>query len=250
MLRQNSKRRVPPPAESEAIQRLYNAALDEEDGHDHGPDLAIKAFDDLDTVFFGGYLRRNVRVQWVASIKKAGDDDYEAFGETRWERSASHCQCTIVLDAEMIFLSDNGPNCPSSFRLMLSTLLHEMTHAYENFRCARRYIDDDGHDQHFGTRISCVHDRAMAILGGVPALDVGEGYKQWHYLLDEGAGCCVEAKRRLRVGTFLRNIAERCERKPSDVVGFKRQVEGRRNFTISSEFVGNGTEAGAKCVVM
>lgn len=37
----------------------------------HGPDFAIKVFPDLDTIFFGGSLRGNVKVRWDSEKTKA-----------------------------------------------------------------------------------------------------------------------------------------------------------------------------------
>ena len=49
---------------------------------------------------------------------------------------------------------------------MLSTLLHEMCHAYERVRSPRDIEkSEDGHGKMFGTRINVVHKRAMRILG-------------------------------------------------------------------------------------
>lgn len=208
MMWQNSERRVPPPVEFEAIQRLYNAVLDEKDRHDYGPDLAIKAFNDLDTVFFGGHLCGNVKVQWTSSIKNEEGQSDESYGETHWGRPGCRGQCRIMLDAEMIFLVDARGH-PSTLRLMLSTLLHEMCHAFEHIRCAYRFIEGDGHDDHFGTRINCLHRRAMAILGGVPALDEGEGYVQHHFYVGEHAGCHKEAGWRRPVESLLRRMTGR-----------------------------------------
>lgn len=55
---------------------------------------------------------------------------------------------------------------------------------------------NEGHDEHFGTRIHVVHRRAMAMLG-VGALELEEGYRQRQFVVEED-DCRDERQRRRR----------------------------------------------------
>lgn len=112
----NDPERIPPADEDEAIGRLVtgikNAGL-----RKWGPDLAIKAFCDLDKVFFCGKLRGNVCLTWErdrSSLKGL-------FGLTTIWRT--HGKCLIQLNADWnIFMYE----VHSHFAQMFATLLHEM----------------------------------------------------------------------------------------------------------------------------
>ena len=85
-----------------------------------GPDLVIKAFRDLDELFFMGLLHGNCRVNWVdtetlCAIRQK--PPRTILGITRPERRG---QAAIHLNADDIFLCMLDP-----FMVMFSTLLHE-----------------------------------------------------------------------------------------------------------------------------
>lgn len=62
LVRHNKETRKVPPRESAAIERLIEYILDAEE-NGYGPDVIVKAFADLDLVFFDERLRGNVCVQ-------------------------------------------------------------------------------------------------------------------------------------------------------------------------------------------
>lgn len=112
----NNPERIPPADEDEAIGRLVtgirNAGL-----RKWGPDLAIKAFCDLDKVLFCGKLRGNVCLTWE-------QDSSSLRGlfalTTVWK---THGKCLIQLNAYWnIFMYE----VHSNFAQMFATLLHEM----------------------------------------------------------------------------------------------------------------------------
>ncbi len=174
-------------SEQAAIDRLAKVMRDlHKGGFKWGPDFAIKAFSDLDLVFFGGHLAGNGCVTWSSD-----ETDARLGTPTRDHGRLAIClgvtekrhgcgeqgQCRIVLNAEAIFSSyfQKDP-----FGRMMGTLLHEMVHAYDYVRCpAAQELDGDGlrHDAHFGTRISVVHDRAERLLR-LRVIEEGEPYEQ------------------------------------------------------------------------
>ena len=87
-----------------AIDRLIDAILDAED-NGYGPDIIIKAFADLDLVFFNGRLRGNACVQW------ASDEYFQkwqvppgTWGFTVRPKRGEMGQCRIYLNAKTILL--------------------------------------------------------------------------------------------------------------------------------------------------
>lgn len=62
IVRHNKETRKVPPDELAAIGRLIDAILDAED-YGYAPDVIVKAFADLDLVFFNERLRGNVCVE-------------------------------------------------------------------------------------------------------------------------------------------------------------------------------------------
>ena len=102
-------------AECQALSRL-DAALDNAHGDHWGPDLIIKAFCDLDTVFFNGRLRGHVSIAW----RPDSEMTQSRYGGTC---SLSEGKCQIGLNAEGILL-DQGSS--KAFKQMWSTMLHEM----------------------------------------------------------------------------------------------------------------------------
>ena len=112
----NDPERIPSADEDEAIGRLVTGIKDAGQ-REWGPDLAIKAFCDLDTVFFCGKLRGNVCLTWESDRSSLRG----LFGLTTvWK---THGKCLIQLNAYWnIFMYE----VHSIFAQMFATLLHEM----------------------------------------------------------------------------------------------------------------------------
>lgn len=111
----NRLNRAPSNAECRALSRL-DAALDDAHGNHWGPDLIIKAFCDLDTVFFNGRLRGHVCIAWRAASEMGST----LYGGTNY---LSQGKCQIGLNAEGIILDLSSSK---AFKQMWSTMLHEM----------------------------------------------------------------------------------------------------------------------------
>lgn len=111
----NNPKRTPSAAENEAIKRLI-AEFENAGQKPWGPDLAIKAFCDLDKVFFCGRLKGHVCLTW----KPDGTFAEPSYGETAYLGDG---KCVIKLNAYTILVC---PKDESSFVQMFSTLLHEM----------------------------------------------------------------------------------------------------------------------------
>ena len=108
--------------EYNAICRLEDSILRVFAGHHWSPDLIIKAFCDLDCVFFLGHLRGQVYVRWRSGSSfperrrhrlTMGRTDYVGGG-----------RAVISLNADGIFAAD-VPHL-SAFKEMWCTMLHEM----------------------------------------------------------------------------------------------------------------------------
>ena len=188
MLQNHVTRRVP-PLELTAIDNLKRTVDTMEKRMDFGPDLAIKAFADLDLVFFGGRLRNNVRVQWV----RANDDSRCTAPRRVWGLAITlpeRGKCLIKLNADALLrrTHDDDP-----LRSLFGTLLHEMCHAYSVVRCGSGLAKRRGHDEFFGTRIAVVHKRAVRVLG-LWAIREDELYRQYHFFPGEqtAAGMVAE----------------------------------------------------------
>ena len=181
VLRWNDEKRAPPREELEIIRRLAIAVHDAENNALFSPDIVVKAFADLDQIFFGGRLRGNVFVQWAKQIdpnRKGG-----ILGQTGDIRTG---QCRITLNAELLLLqrwSKAGKNPVAS---TFGTLLHEMCHAYDLVRCPKNRNGGD-HDKYWQTMIGVVHDRCCRILG-TWAIEYWERekYQQRYFLPEEG----------------------------------------------------------------
>lgn len=111
----NHPERAPSAAENEAISRLVTG-FKNAGQEPWGPDLAIKAFCDLDQVFFCGRLKGHVCLTW----KRDRSFKRNCFGCTYYLEDG---KCVIQLNAHGIFFS---PEVGPSFIQMFSTLLHEM----------------------------------------------------------------------------------------------------------------------------
>lgn len=117
IVERNSLSRVPGRSESAAIRRLVDAIRGCE-RHWWGPDLVIKAFLDLDKIFFCGRLRGLVRVVW-RNLHRPG----VAGLCTRNGPNASSGRGEIILNADEILRSRTRP---TPFFEMFATVLHEM----------------------------------------------------------------------------------------------------------------------------
>lgn len=114
IVKHNDLRRKPRDSERDAIERLSTAIAEGRRGT-WGPDLIIKAFCDLDIVFFRGRLRGHVCVRWLP--------DWSAPGCTTWGSAVfvGEGKCAIRMNADTI-LRDH----PRPFERMFATILHEM----------------------------------------------------------------------------------------------------------------------------
>jgi len=171
MIDHNDLHRRISSAEAAAIARLQEITSDVKHGASWGPDIAVKAFKDLDLVFFGGKLNGHVCVMWDdLGMDALGVTEYP--GDAQEDENQSH----IVLNADLIFnQAERHPFCQ-----VLHTLLHEMVHALDTVRCPHTLDpQSDGHDKHFKSRISAVNGRAKHLLG--VAAVVWEPYKQCHF---------------------------------------------------------------------
>ena len=110
----NDLRRKPNKFERVAIERL-SEAIDSGRRGDWSPDLIIKAFCDLDIVFFGGQLRGHVCVRW--------QPDWSEPGGITWGTTVflHEGKCAIRLNADKILLDHSR-----HFESMFGTMLHEM----------------------------------------------------------------------------------------------------------------------------
>ena len=100
---------------NEAIDRLL-AGFTRAGQHIWGPDLAIKAFCDLDKVFFCGRLKGHVCLTW----KPDRAFSFDCWGDTTYLGAG---KCVIRLNAYGIFFR---PIDGAGFVMMFATMLHEM----------------------------------------------------------------------------------------------------------------------------
>ena len=122
---QNDERRRPPIAEIDAISNLATVVGDRT--YRYHPDLVIKAFNDLDTIFFGGRLHGNVLVSWANSMECAEIEREIGFfyGGTESRFPEENGQARILLNARGMFLENVEDENP--LRAMFCTLLHEVS---------------------------------------------------------------------------------------------------------------------------
>ena len=128
----DNKNRIRPISEIASISRLQTTISNIRcNGAAYGPDLAVKAFSDLDIIFFAGKLGRNVCVNWSSHKFDPQLHCPEIPWATVWGVTAEnhhpseYCQCRIILNAGSLF----GPKVTNPLREMMATLLHEMCHA-------------------------------------------------------------------------------------------------------------------------
>ena len=120
VFQQNRTGRKNPSAVVIAATDRFHRAIDAacRDGLPWGPDLIIKAFCDLDIIFFGGKLRGHVCVRWLPDWSppgtiKLGTTCYLGKGKS-----------AINLNADVILRSGKSPY--DIFEEMFATVLHEM----------------------------------------------------------------------------------------------------------------------------
>ena len=111
----NAVERIPSVKEEDAIDRLCIMLDNASQGH-WGPDVAIKCFCDLDTVFFRGKLRGHVCVTWAGRAEFEG---IECWGMTT---CLFQGKALIRLNAKFIFRESRD----RPLQQTLGTLLHEM----------------------------------------------------------------------------------------------------------------------------
>ncbi|KAI4190075.1 MAG: hypothetical protein L6R41_001041 [Letrouitia leprolyta] len=84
-----------------------------------GPDLFIKAFDDLDLVFFRGVLAMRTQAHYMTATEMTREfGDAQMFGCTL---PLGYGRCRIVLNSTLNILHERNP-----FAQLWNTLLHEM----------------------------------------------------------------------------------------------------------------------------
>ena len=173
-------------AELAAIQRLREALANSR----WNPDIVIKAFQDLDLIFFCGRLRHKVGFQWQSSSAFA---PYERPGRLYLGatfRTEAIGQMSIMLNAHHLLFRDIIQN---PWMLMWATALHEMCHAYEGVR-AREGMQP-GHEANFELKIQAVHDRAQRLFdlwAIVPAEEFQRCGLKYPGTVKRAASCTVQ----------------------------------------------------------
>ena len=118
--RRNEQGRDLSNGEYDAIRRLEGMILNVRTGRVHWtPDIIIKAFCDLDRVFFLGKLRGHVHVEWKTESSFRSDRHHIEYGLTV---PLGGGKAVIHLNADTIF----GSTRMSAFNEMFRTMLHEM----------------------------------------------------------------------------------------------------------------------------
>ena len=104
--RHNRMHKEPPLEELDAIKRLKKAL----EIHDWAPDLIIKAFKDLDTVFFKGRLLGNSLVRWREKYGRIKiDSDIDFYGITVPQANPRYRQVQITMNENIIFSYAEDP---------------------------------------------------------------------------------------------------------------------------------------------
>lgn len=233
IVRHNRETRKVPPRELAAIDKLIEAILDAEENA-YGPDIIVKAFADLDLVFFDERLRGNVCVQWESEeYFRQWRVPAGAWGFTVTPQPGESGQCRMKLSAKTILL-DLSNDTP--FKTMFGTMLHEMCHAYEHIRCLPEECDQgDGHDKHFRTKIHAVHRRAHHLLG-LWAIDQREPYRKDHFMSQEWSNEWTDARDNTKMQSSKKG-------KSGDPGEYNRKIKADRGKK-------KGGQLEADCVVM
>ena len=117
IVRHNSLRRRPDRSESDVIHRL-RYAKNRCEQHAWGPDLVIKAFLDLDKIFFCSRLRDTVKVVWKRNLHEP-----HTSGLCRLDTgNPTSGRYEIWMNADKLLRAGE----PRQFKEMWATILHEM----------------------------------------------------------------------------------------------------------------------------
>ena len=115
------------------------------------PDIVIKAFGDLDEIYFNGALRRRVQIEWCCDpsrfVSRSSHFPY-AYGMTFLEHTVVPT-ATIVLNAQVLFKESFYE---SRRRRVWGTMLHEMIHGELQNLPSRR-----GQGADSGRQYTCVY---------------------------------------------------------------------------------------------
>ena len=106
-------------AQKAAVKRLN----DLQEAQRWGPDTIFKIFNDLDLLLFRGKLKGNVYLRWDGHSEIMNGPDCGCQGMTIYCRS-DDSRCEIRMSSTLSMLATVG------LRDVLSTLVHEMVHAY------------------------------------------------------------------------------------------------------------------------
>ncbi|MCJ1467102.1 hypothetical protein MMC07_005724 [Pseudocyphellaria aurata] len=129
--------RTPASDEIFALRRLRDAVLLERD--DWHPDIVIKALPDIDTAFFNGMLRGNIKVQWVDDAlldanMRGPRGPAIVMANTRYLHPRQPHGCTSIwLSLQGVLEPARNPR-----QRMWQALFHELIHAYVLATCHRR----------------------------------------------------------------------------------------------------------------
>ena len=130
---QNHQRRKHSAAEHVAIDNLqYRVRISAE--RRIGPDIVVKAFADLDAVFFGGRIRDNVVVSWASDARAASLNEqsnlppaHPWWGVAPFRYLGEDGQCRIEFCARFMFLPPATTACdPDPLKRMVENMLHEV----------------------------------------------------------------------------------------------------------------------------
>ncbi|KAK4695621.1 hypothetical protein P7C71_g2166, partial [Lecanoromycetidae sp. Uapishka_2] len=131
--------------ESNAIDRLSEALQPIHQMEGWSPDIFIKMFPDIDTVFFGGALLGNVLIKWESPDSKFFEqsDDVDQppicvieFPQTD-DNDLADGQCRIWINAENVFMYALDP-----FNLTWMLLMNKLVDAYLVVRPVQDYLND------------------------------------------------------------------------------------------------------------
>ena len=127
--------RYPEPAKAgptlRALRNLQAAFGAFRNSNDWGPDLPLKAFHDLDTILFGGYLVGRVGMRWEwdtpALIRICGADYLDTMGVTCpvMKGLPQIMTAEIVLNAQLCLLKRTRE---SKWKRLWDVVIHEMCH--------------------------------------------------------------------------------------------------------------------------
>lgn len=106
-------------AQKAAVKRLNDLQA----AHRWGPDIIFKIFNDLDLLLFRGKLKGNVYLRWDKQSDEMNGPDSRCLGVTSYAIGGD-CRCKLELSLTNATLATVG------LRDVLSTLVHEMVHAY------------------------------------------------------------------------------------------------------------------------